>query len=347
MMNIKQRLDTFVDAVLAIIITVMVLELPNVENAGSGGILTLTKAVGVYALSFCFVASIWYQHAIAFSQVEKVPRTTVIWDLVLMFVISLVPEATRLMTVVESNYTVMAYGVLYLVITLIEAEINRQLAHERFTDVDDMRKMYRAIYGDHNAQAGILMVANIVLAYFFPRVAMVLWIVITVWSFFANDADEDALADISELPATSQRSFVGLKGKARRDFSQLMREYYQLMLQDQDDAAVKKREAGIRKRLAAFGFTDENIDQWQKRFKAHQEGKGLDRNNPRFAKYAGQHFNGPDTHDIDSPTARDAVPAERELTNDDGTPDKGSDNRRGAQRKVGNKSQQPDKDNRK
>ena len=347
-MNIKQRLDTFVDAVLAIIITVMVLELPQVESQGAGGIWTLAKGVGIYAVSFCFVAGIWYQHAIAFSSVEKVPKKTVIWDLVLMFVISLVPEATRLMTVVETNYTVMTYGVLYLAVTLIEAEINRQLAHERFTDVDDMRKMYRAIYGDHNSQARFLMIANIILAYFLPRVSMVLWIVITVWSFFANDSDEDALAEISELPATSQKSFVGLTGKDRRVFSQLMKEYGKLMSQNQTDETIKKREDGIRKRLAKYGFTEENIDHWQKHFKERANGQRPDANDPRYARFQGGDFNGPDTHDIDSRAARDVTPeAEREIMGGDGVQDNGQDKRPKAPRQRNDKGQQSDKDKQK
>lgn len=282
-MNIKQRLDTFVDAVLAIIITVMVLELPNIEQSGNGGFWTLAKAVGIYGVSFCFVAGIWYQHAVAFSQVEEVPRRTIVWDLVLVFVISLIPEATRLMTVVESNFTVMAYGVLYLVVSVIQAIINRQLAHERFTDIEDMKKMYRAIYGNHSTQSWLLIVINIVLAYFFPKVSMVFWIVITVMGFFTNDSDEEALSDISSLPAKSQDNYVKLTNKDRRDFSQLMREYGKLMRQDQNDASVKEREAGIRKRLGSYGFSEETLNTWQSRFQSRAGGRRPDSTNPQVA----------------------------------------------------------------
>lgn len=53
--ELKTRLDTFIDAILAIIITIMVLELPAQSWEHHANITNFFLAVGVYAVSFCFV----------------------------------------------------------------------------------------------------------------------------------------------------------------------------------------------------------------------------------------------------------------------------------------------------
>ncbi|ABJ56647.1 TMEM175 family protein [Oenococcus oeni] len=56
--KIKDRLDTFVDAILAIIATVMVLELPIKIVNRQIDFVNLFISIGVYLVSFCFLANI-------------------------------------------------------------------------------------------------------------------------------------------------------------------------------------------------------------------------------------------------------------------------------------------------
>lgn len=83
--DLKTRLDTFIDAILAIIITIMVLELPAESWQNHTHISAFFLAVGIYAVSFCFVANIWYQQATLFSQVKQIPRRIVIWEFYFSF----------------------------------------------------------------------------------------------------------------------------------------------------------------------------------------------------------------------------------------------------------------------
>ena len=57
-----QRLTSFTDGVIAVIITVMVLELPVPRAAGMGALRPLTILFVVYALSFVKVGIYWSQH---------------------------------------------------------------------------------------------------------------------------------------------------------------------------------------------------------------------------------------------------------------------------------------------
>ncbi|MFR0554539.1 TMEM175 family protein [Loigolactobacillus coryniformis] len=44
----------------------------------------------MYCVSFCFIANLWYQHAVIFNEAKMVPNRIVI--------LSLMPTFTRLMT---------------------------------------------------------------------------------------------------------------------------------------------------------------------------------------------------------------------------------------------------------
>ncbi|MGG5319114.1 TMEM175 family protein [Enterococcus sp. AZ072] len=69
----KERVVLFSDAIIAIILTIMVLELP-IKYAANGALnyASLFRAIGIYFISFCFVASVWFQMAYAFNAIEKV-----------------------------------------------------------------------------------------------------------------------------------------------------------------------------------------------------------------------------------------------------------------------------------
>ncbi len=67
----RERVGVFGDAVIAIILTVMALELPVYVVNGSIDYTTMLKAIGVYAVSFCFIASLWIQHG---SNIMKMAR---------------------------------------------------------------------------------------------------------------------------------------------------------------------------------------------------------------------------------------------------------------------------------
>lgn len=83
--KLKDRLDVFVDAIIAILITVMVLELPIEITNGVLNYQSLFTAIGIYAVSFSFIANLWYQHAVIFNEVEKVSNGLVVVDLILIF----------------------------------------------------------------------------------------------------------------------------------------------------------------------------------------------------------------------------------------------------------------------
>ncbi len=90
----KERLAAFSDGVLAIIITIMVLEFRLPEGTGFAALRPLLPALLSYALSFLYVGIYWNNHHHLFAVTEKINGTVMWANLHLLFWLSLIPIAT-------------------------------------------------------------------------------------------------------------------------------------------------------------------------------------------------------------------------------------------------------------
>src|SRR5512143_3868643 len=93
----KNRLEAFSDGVLAIIITIMVLELKQPHGADLHALQSLVAPILDYVLSFVYVGIYWNNHHHLFHS-TKVVSAGVLWaNLHLLFWLSLFPFATAWM----------------------------------------------------------------------------------------------------------------------------------------------------------------------------------------------------------------------------------------------------------
>ena len=90
----SERLKAFSDGVLAIIITIMVLELKAPHDADFAALWPLWQTFLAYALSFTYVGIYWNNHHHLFLVAERVNGATLWANLHLLFWLSLLPFAT-------------------------------------------------------------------------------------------------------------------------------------------------------------------------------------------------------------------------------------------------------------
>ena len=90
----KGRLEAFSDGVLAIIITIMVLELKVPHGAQLGALLPLLPVFFSYVLSFIYIGIYWNNHHHMLHTVNKVSGPILWANLHLLFWLSLLPFAT-------------------------------------------------------------------------------------------------------------------------------------------------------------------------------------------------------------------------------------------------------------
>ena len=111
----KGRLEAFSDGVIAIIITIMVLELKVPHEPGIAALVPLVPVLLSYALSFVFLGIYWNNHHHLLQAVKHVDGRVLWANLHLLFWLSLIPFVTGWMG--ENHFAplpVSMYGVVML-----------------------------------------------------------------------------------------------------------------------------------------------------------------------------------------------------------------------------------------
>lgn len=115
----KERLGAFMDAILAIIMTILVLELDKPEEPTLAAFLHLWHAYAAYAISFFWLGSLWTALHISWDRIERVSQRTVWISIALMFWASFVPYVTSLLIDWSSKRAIQGvYGAVIIATTL-------------------------------------------------------------------------------------------------------------------------------------------------------------------------------------------------------------------------------------
>jgi uncharacterized membrane protein len=88
------RLEAFSDGVIAVIITVMVLNLRLPTHDGLAGLQEILPAIAIYLLSFCFTGIYWLNHQQLTRRLRAAGYALQMANLVFLFCLSLLPFST-------------------------------------------------------------------------------------------------------------------------------------------------------------------------------------------------------------------------------------------------------------
>lgn len=177
-----QRVEAFSDGVIAIIITIMVLELKTPESPTFGALLPLAPIFLSYALSFLVVAIMWVNHH-HLLHIAKHPSAKLLWtNNFLLFFMSLIPFVTAYLGDHPlSPFAVASYGFVLtlsaMAFTILRYEINR---HHR--DNHGLTRHNRKMF-TKSAASTLLYASSIPLAYLSVWCAYFIFVLIPVIYF--------------------------------------------------------------------------------------------------------------------------------------------------------------------
>src|SRR5580692_6939100 len=158
------RLEAFSDGVIAIIVTIMVLELRAPSQPTLGALLKVAPVFVSYGLSFLVVAIMWVNHHHLIHAVHAVTARLLWSNIYLLFWMSLVPFVTAY---IGANYheplAVALYG-LDLVLCSTAFYFLRIILVEQDRDNPDMREYHISIQRK-NAFSAALYLVSVPLAY--------------------------------------------------------------------------------------------------------------------------------------------------------------------------------------
>ncbi|HSO32024.1 MAG TPA: TMEM175 family protein [Labilithrix sp.] len=176
----KSRLEAFSDGVLAIVLTIMVLEL-KVPHGDSWEVLEkLLPTLASYVLSFVYVAIYWNNHHHMMHTVTRV-NGSILWaNMALLFWLSLVPFVTGWMG--ENHFAtrpVAAYGLVLLMAALSYYVLSRTIIRAHAED----SVLASAVGKDLKGKLSLVLYASAIVLSFVSRWAglAIYWCVAIMW----------------------------------------------------------------------------------------------------------------------------------------------------------------------
>jgi uncharacterized membrane protein len=169
----KNRLEAFSDAVIAIIMTIMVLEMKVPHEPNFSALRTILPVFLSYILSFIFLGIYWINHHHLFQVAERV-NGRVLWaNLHLLFWLSLIPFVAGWMG--ESGFAcwpVALYGVVMLAAALSYSLLSLSLISHHGED----SAIALALGRDHKGMVSIILHATAIgIAFWRPIISCLLY----------------------------------------------------------------------------------------------------------------------------------------------------------------------------
>lgn len=140
----NRRVESFSDAVFAIVITIMVLEIHIPDSLAFGKDPAAVRAFGVvfltYALSFFVIANLWVSHHYLIFTLSRPTRTTIWFNNLLLFCVSTIPLVTPFLGMFPtSSRAAAAYGLVGAACTaafmLLRSHASRHTHNEAHRDI--------------------------------------------------------------------------------------------------------------------------------------------------------------------------------------------------------------------
>lgn len=174
----KGRLEAFSDGVLAIIITIMVLELKIPHTADINALIPLIPVLLSYVLSFVYVGIYWNNHHHLLQTCQKVTGSILWANLHLLFWLSLFPFTTAWMG--ENHFAAiptMAYGVVLLMAAIAYILLQYLIIDSQGTN----SLLKRAVGSDWKGKSSPLIYLIATLSTFWsPWLAQVLYVLVAL-----------------------------------------------------------------------------------------------------------------------------------------------------------------------
>jgi uncharacterized membrane protein len=178
------RLEAFSDAVIAIIITIMVLEMKAPHSPDWEALREIFPVFAVYVMSYVYLGIYWNNHHHLLHAASRVNGTILWTNLILLFWLSLIPFVTAWM---GENHFASVPTVVYGAV-LFSAGLSYILLQNAIVATEpSVSKLREAVGCDKKGKLSIAFyAAAVILAFWFPKAATAMYAAVAVMWFIPD-----------------------------------------------------------------------------------------------------------------------------------------------------------------
>lgn len=177
----KQRLETFGDAIIAIVLTIMVLKLAQPTSLNLNGFLAIKEGFISYFISFLIIFNVWYNSHNFFHVLDEIDELTVWMQGFTLLMMSLLPYFTSMVSQnifslpAETMYAFTLISIHIFYILTIKAVFRGNKNHPKLIEGDYLNK--------HVNTPMIIIVIGFIIGYaaYPPAILISCLITVVVW----------------------------------------------------------------------------------------------------------------------------------------------------------------------
>jgi uncharacterized membrane protein len=180
----SRRMEAFSDGVIAILITIMVLELHRPSGPSFADLRAVYPSLLAYVLSFVYLGIYWNNHHNLLMTVRKVSGAMLWTNLALLFSLSLFPFATSWMS--ENGFatdTVAFYGIVFTMAAMAYTILQIVIVRSHGTDLRLKNALGRDLKAKFSFGANV---ASIPLAFVFRWLSIAIFIAVAIFWFIPD-----------------------------------------------------------------------------------------------------------------------------------------------------------------
>jgi len=190
----KTRLEAFSDGVLAILITIMVIELHAPDGVSWDELAPVVHTLGSYVLSFVFLAIYWGNHHHLLHTVSRVNGKIMWANMHLLFWLSLIPFATAWMGDTRfDSIAVAAYGALLLLCAIAYSILAKTIQRSHTTHTRLSEAVHKT--GTKETASTLLYLSSVPLAFLAPVISCAIFVLVAAMWIMPNKEIERVLSE--------------------------------------------------------------------------------------------------------------------------------------------------------
>ena len=168
------RIAGFSDGLIAIIITLMVLEIPIPSEIKMTEIIEFAKAIIIYFASFVVIGTQWNRHHFLLEQTEKVHKSFIWKNLLYLFSLSLIPLFMKWLIKHPNNFIpALSYSLIYIITDFISIQLIISVLKNKKKKTED-RKLITQILPI------LVFTLLFVIEYYLPNLTIIFFVIFPV-----------------------------------------------------------------------------------------------------------------------------------------------------------------------